>query len=117
MSKSFRSHEGYMMIDNRQGPGVDDAVMRFLGYPTGAGKGLFEAATYTCSHCNVVVILEQARTRERGFCRGCSRQICDACNLIKEKTKSCLSMEQIIDETLEAAVKQASPGSLILLGS
>ena len=104
-----------MLIDNRQGPGVDDATMVALGYPVGAGKGLYESATYTCSHCHAVVVIEPKRTRPRGYCRGCSRQICDGCEAIKAQTLTCRSMAQIIDETLEAAVRQTEAGSTILL--
>jgi Ni2+-binding GTPase involved in maturation of urease and hydrogenase len=104
-----------MVIDNRQSQGVPDDVMVELGYPVGAGKGLYESATYTCSHCHSVVVIEPKRTRERGFCRGCSRQICDGCNAIKAKTFECHSMAQIIEETLEAAVRQSDSGSSILL--
>jgi hypothetical protein len=112
---SLRAHEGYMMVDNRQSQGIDDATMVALGYPVGAGRGLFEASTYTCSHCNAVVVIEQKRTRERGYCRGCSRQICDGCNVIKAQTFECRSMARIIDETLESAVRQTEAGPTILL--
>lgn len=107
--QSLKQHEGYMLIDNRVNAGVPDEVMVSLGYPVGAGNGLYESATYTCSHCHAVVIIEPKRTRERGFCRGCNRQICDGCNVVKAQTLLCHSMDQIIDETLEAAVKQAEP--------
>jgi hypothetical protein len=114
---SLRSHEGYMFIDNRNNSGVDDAVMVALGYPVGAGKGLYESATYTCSHCNAIVIIEPKRTRERGYCRGCSRNICDGCDLVKSKTFECRSMERIIDEVLESAVRQTDTGSTIILSN
>lgn len=113
--RSIRAHEGYMVIDNRLSEGIDDATMVALGYPVGAGKGLYESATYTCSHCHAVVVIEPKRTRERGFCRGCSRQICDGCNAIKAKTFECRSMAQIIDEVLESAVRQPEASQSILL--
>jgi len=113
--RSIRSHEGYMVIDNRLSEGIDDATMVALGYPVGAGKGLYESATYTCSHCHAVVVIEPKRTRERGFCRGCNRQLCDACNFIKSKSFECRSMERIIDEVLESAVRQPEASPRILL--
>lgn len=115
--KSLKQHEGVIYIDNRINAGVPDEVMVAMGYPVGSGHGVYESATYTCSHCHTVVIIEPKRTRERGYCRGCNRQICDGCNAVKAKTLSCNSMEKIIDETLEAAVKQAEPGSSILLAT
>ena len=96
-----------MFIDNRNNAGVPDEVMVAMGYPVGAGKGVYESATYTCSHCHAVVIIEPKRTRERGFCRNCNSRICDGCNAVKAQTLTCKSMQRIIDETLEAAVKQA----------
>jgi hypothetical protein len=99
-----------MLIDNRESPGVEDAVLAHLGLPSGAGRGLFEAATYTCSHCNVVVVLELKRTRARGFCVGCGQQICDGCAFIRTRTLTCLSMDQRITELQELdAVKQTDP--------
>ena len=112
---SLRSHEGWMFIDNRNNPGVADEQILKLDLPLGAGHGLKEFATYRCSHCHQVVVIEQLRTRERGFCRGCNSRICDPCNAIKAQTMSCRTMAQIIDETLEAVVKQTDPISPILL--
>ena len=112
-------HEGYMYLDNRNSSGVDDAVMTKLGYPVGAGKGLFESATYTCSHCNAIVIIEPKRTRERGFCKGCGQRICDACNVVRQQTMVCYSMAQKIDELREHDAKQvesAAPSILLTSG-
>jgi hypothetical protein len=106
-----------MLVDNRNSQGIDDAQMLALGYPVGAGRGLYESATYTCSHCNFVVIMEPKRTRERGFCRGCNQRICDACVAIKAKTLECRTMAQIADETLEAGEKKTdvmAPLSILL---
>lgn len=115
---SLKRHEGYVFIDNRNSPGVDDAAMANLGYPTGAGKGLYESATYTCSHCNSIVVIEPKRTRERAFCRGCGQKICDACGVIRARTLTCASMERRISEMQEADVKQAdSEQPSILLGT
>lgn len=115
---SLRNHEGYLLIDNRFNQGVPDEVMVSQGLPAGAGKGLFESATFTCSHCNAVVILNPKRTRERGFCRKCSQCICDICTTRMALTLECKPMAQIIDEALEAAVKQAdSPVPSLLLGT
>lgn len=118
MSHSLRSHEGVILIDNRNSPGIDDATMVAMGYPIGSGKGLYESSTYTCNHCSAVVVIEPKRTRERGFCRGCGQRICDGCNAILARTFTCVPMSKIIDETLERAVKQAAPtASNILLGT
>jgi hypothetical protein len=103
--ETLKRHEGYMYIDNRNNEGVDDATMVALGYPVGAGKGVYESATYTCSHCNAIVIIEPKRTRERGFCRGCGQRICDACNVIRAQTMECASFIAKISEMQEHDLK------------
>lgn len=104
--ESLKRHEGYMYIDNSNNEGVDDAVMIALGYTAGSGKGVYESATYTCSHCHSIVILEPKRTRERGFCRGCGQRICDACNIIRAQNFECLTMNAKIEALQELDVKQ-----------
>jgi hypothetical protein len=42
---------------------------------TGGGEHVIP--TLTCAHCNTVVLLNPARTRERAHCRRCSSYICD----------------------------------------
>jgi len=105
--KSLKHHEGLLMIDNRVSEGVPEDVVRASGLPVGAGQGLFEAATYTCSHCQFVVVLEPKRTRPRAFCTGCGQRICDPCDAVRHQTLTCRPMEQIFDEVLESAIKQA----------
>jgi phage terminase large subunit GpA-like protein len=112
--KSLRSHEGYMLIDNRNTPGVSDAEMVAMGYPVGAGRGLYESATYTCSHCNAVVVIEPKRTRDRGYCRKCSQRICDGCNALYAKAFECIPMSMIVEQVQEAAEKKADPMNIIL---
>lgn len=105
--KSLRRQEGWLYIDNRNSPGVPDETMVPLGLPLQSGRGLFETATYTCSHCHGIVILEPQRTRERGYCAGCDSRICDACNIIRAQTMACASMERTIEQTQESAEKQS----------
>ena len=81
--KSKRQTEGYFMSDHRAAPAVEDAVVLAAGLPAGAGRGLFEAPTYTCSHCQVVVIVNPKRNRERAYCRGCDHMICDSCGVAR----------------------------------
>ena len=101
-----RSKEGYFMMDHRAGGALPDDIAVAHGLPAGAGRGLFEAPTYTCSHCEAVVVLNPNRTRERAYCRGCDRYICDACGVERAKTLQCRPFQQIIDQTLTAAEKQ-----------
>jgi hypothetical protein len=106
-TKSLREHEGYLMMDHRQSAPVPDSIVIANGLPAGAGRGLFESATYTCSHCQTVVILNPDRKRERSYCRGCNHLICDPCAAIRAQTLTCKTFEQVIDEALtQVAVDQ-----------
>lgn len=100
---SLRRHEGYFLMDNRVNEGVKDEIMVAIGLPPGAGKGMFEAPTYTCSHCDRVVVMNPLRSRERAYCRGCDRYICDNCGVIRAQTGACKTMKQTVDEVLNAA--------------
>ncbi len=106
---SLRSHEGYLLLDSRGTPGLTDAQVDAAGLPAGAGKGLFETATYTCSHCQFVVVMEPKRTRERAYCRGCDHLICDGCGALKAAGAACKTFSQFVDEILEQAQRQADP--------
>lgn len=97
---SLRNHEGYLLLDHRNSPGVPDEIVRGLGLPVGAGRNVFESATFTCKHCQAVVILNPNRTRERAYCRGCDHLICDGCAAEKHRTGLCRTFEQKVDEFL-----------------
>jgi hypothetical protein len=95
---SKRSHEGYYLIDNRLGPGVPDEAMVQQGLPPGSGHGIFESATFTCSHCEVVVVKNPDRSRERAWCKKCDHYICDTCGLALHQTGVCYPFKsKVID--------------------
>jgi hypothetical protein len=110
MAKSLRDLEGYYMTDHRAAIPVPEDILRQSGLPTSAGKGLFEAATFTCKHCQRVVVMNPNRTREREYCRGCNHYICDNCAAVKAVTKQCKTFDQVLDEALIAATVQQSTG-------
>jgi hypothetical protein len=110
-----RSQEGYLMIDHRQSPGVSDEAMVQLGLPPGSGRGLFETATYTCSHCQAVVFMHPNRQRERAYCCHCEHRLCDACGARAEAGAKCQPLRYMINEILEQAERQAESGPTILL--
>lgn len=98
--KTIRDTEGYLLVDNRHSDPVPDELVIAAGLPPGAGRGLFETATYTCSHCQAQVVMNPSRTRERAYCRGCAHVICDGCAAEKARTLVCKTFEQRIDEYL-----------------
>src|SRR3989304_10579423 len=105
---SKRAHEGWLLMDNRESPGVSDALLRTLGaeLPPGAGGGMFEAPTITCSHCQQVLILNPLRTRERAYCAKCDHYLCDGCGAALAASGVCNPFAQVIDEGQEQAAKQ-----------
>ena len=89
--KTYPSGLGYLMKDERAGDGV-----------------LFEADTYTCTHCSAVVVMNPARTRERYKCRGCDHHICDGCAAKKQAGEPCVTVRQKFDQWLESLEKPNS---------
>jgi hypothetical protein len=79
-----------------------------------SGGELTELPTYTCNHCNRVVLMNPQRTRERGFCRACNSYLCDECNAVRVQTMRCRTFEQHIDEVLTAAEQGREPPQILL---
>lgn len=104
---SKQHHEGYLLIDQREAPPVPINPL-LVGKPEAlpvASGSMYESATITCCHCQVVVVLNPLRTRERGYCSKCDHYVCDhpTCN------SQCVPFKKIVDDALEAAVKGFTP--------
>jgi len=85
MGKLFtkKSRDGYVMLDHRESPGVTCEEAWRTGnaiIPIGGGAKL-EAATFTCSKCQKVIVKNPGRMRERAYCRKCDHDVCDECGL------------------------------------
>lgn len=101
--KTQNTDLGYLLLDNRAS-----------GFkPEGTNTDFFEAATYTCSHCQAVVVMNPERKRERYTCRGCSHMICDPCAAKRASGEGCKTYAQKLDEILQAEVKQTSSGLIL----
>lgn len=73
---------GYLYVDHRASPGLDEVTAIKLGYhPDQVKEGqLFEADTLRCAHCSTMVVLNPLRIRDRNSCPKCKNQyICDSC--------------------------------------
>jgi len=105
---SLKRFEGYLLIDHSNSPGLTEAQTHAMGLPPGAGQGLFESATITCSHCQVIVIKNPERNRERAYCSKCGRYLCDACGALYGLTKECRNIFKQLDVAQEVAEKQNS---------
>lgn len=89
--KTENTDLGLLTLDNRNAP---------------VGKNTFiEVPTFTCTHCEGVVVMNPNRTRDRTFCKGCSHLICDNCAAIKANTGECKTYKQQLDELLEIEIK------------
>jgi hypothetical protein len=95
---SKRSLEGYLMLDHRASAGVPDELVVAAGLPPGAGRGLFESATFTCSHCHAIVIMNPDRSRAREWCKGCDRYLCDGCGKRRANDFTCTPLDKVIDQ-------------------
>lgn len=104
-TRSLKSHEGVIIVDNR-----DVGAMPFNN-----NQAMQEIPAYTCSHCHRVVVLHPTRQRERAFCGKCNHRICDECEARRVAAGGeCKTMNQIIEETQENAVKEQQQGLIIL---
>jgi hypothetical protein len=86
---------GYLLIDNRNAPDV----------PFTMANRLMEADTYTCTHCQRVVVMNPERKRERYKCRGCNHHICDPCAAVRAAGAPCKTFAQVVDEELARVEK------------
>lgn len=113
MNTSKRRHEGYLLVDQRESPEVP--VNPAMAGKPGAlivGRGqMLESATVTCSHCQVVVVLNPLRTRPRGYCQKCDRYVCDnpGCN------RECTPFEAILDRAQEQAARNVPQTGAIII--
>jgi hypothetical protein len=105
---SKRSHEGYFCLDHTASPGLPDEVVVPQGLPPGAGKRLFESSTFTCSHCEVVVVKNPDRSRERAWCKHCDHYICDVCGSELHRTGICYPFKARVADMIDAELAKAA---------
>jgi hypothetical protein len=97
--KTQRAKEGWLFIENRHAPPPADAAPLFCA-------PVAECPTFTCSHCNGVVVMNPARTRARAYCPTCDHLICDGCEAIRVASGgACRTFAQLIDDAHERVVK------------
>lgn len=112
--KSKRSHEGYLLLNHTDSPGLSQdfldaahAQSTAPPLPPGAGRGLFEAPTFTCAHCQKVSIINPLRNRDRAYCAKCDHYLCDdPCGLAyKVSGGACRSYKQLTEMLYEQGLK------------
>lgn len=107
--RRLRDLEGYLMLDHRHADPVSDELTHKVGLPVGAGRGLFEVPTFTCSHCGKVVIVIRSSMQEQDYCGGCDHYICKKCAAIKSVTLQCKTLAQVMDELEAKLLRAATP--------
>ncbi len=84
LTSKIGGHNGYLIIDHRNSPGIPDdlipQVAALGGVPVPGGQ-VGEVDTWTCAHCNAIVLKRPERTRPREVCRKCMKVVCDNHNL------------------------------------
>lgn len=95
------AQEGYLLIDNRASGILPPANP---GHPeiVTPDRLLFETATYTCNHCNAIVVKHPERTRPRDWCSGCDHIICGGCAFLA-RTQGCVPMAKRLEDGQTAA--------------
>jgi hypothetical protein len=97
---SERSQEGYLLLDNRNSPGVPvELAPDALIVPGGM---TYESATFTCSHCHTIVIINPLRSRPSDRCFSCNHRICPGCHAALQ-TSTCMPMAKVFDLLQTAA--------------
>ena len=110
---SLKRREGYLIVDNSNGPGVSEEQLAKLPRKSSLvavpeGKRL-EAATHLCKHCQAIVILNKERKRERSSCAKCG-YLCDACGFLYGRDRVCRDMNRRLDELQEQAFRREQAG-------
>ena len=104
---SKRSHEGYLLIDHSESPGITEEDNKKAGIvaPVIKEGSKAEFPTYTCPHCNGVVVINPARTRARSYCQKCDHYMCDACGAAQALSTEHNPFAKIMDQQYDAAHK------------
>lgn len=92
-------------MDHRASPGLPDSLVISQGLIPGAGRGLFESATFTCPYCETVVVMNPDRSRPRNYDPKTDHLICDNCEAVRASGVEMKTMKQIADELRNEATK------------
>ena len=112
--KSLRSNEGQITLDHRNSPGMGEAALAEAGLPLNAGRGYFQAPTYTCHHCQKLCVVRLPRNTELPYCAGCDHHICGTCGQRRAAGLACKPFKQLVDDYLEGIARGRAPETLVL---
>ncbi len=109
---SLGKHGGELTIDHSNSPGIPPdlaAKWRAQGIPVAEAGEKLEMATFACSHCNSIVLLNPARKRPREVCRKCMHVVCDRC------VDNCTPFEAIAERVMAGRQLTVDQGTNLLL--
>lgn len=117
MRTSKRKYEGLLIIDHKESPGITPEQARGVGPAVGKGQKL-ETPTYTCVHCQRVVVMNPLRTRARVFCQKCDDYVCDECEAVRVLNPDILhrSFTQVMEDAQNAGAL-GIPVEVVLRGT
>lgn len=96
MTNRVHGGRGTLIIDNRA-----------------SGGELQEFKTFTCAHCNCVVVMHPKRTRSRGYCRKCHALVCDDRVCIEQCNPIQACLELVVADPNIPALARTPDGSLL----
>ena len=102
------------MIDHSASPGIPPELAdkwAAQGIAVARGGQRFETATYTCRHCNAVVIVNPQRSRERNVCRRCMAVVCDRPTCVLE----CQPFDALVERVAAGKPLNLDPDTGLLI--
>ena len=80
MTSRLGSGRGYLLVDHSDSPGIPDWMAPKIAATGGIvvpANTKLETDTWTCAHCNAIVVKNPQRLRPREVCRNCMQVVCD----------------------------------------
>jgi hypothetical protein len=114
MSTSLGRDGGYLLVDHTNSPGIPDDLARkwaAQGVVVKPGSTKLEAASYTCAHCQFIVIKNKNRTRPREVCRKCMAVVCDRASCVLE----CQPFEMLVEKVASGKALAVDPTTNLIL--
>lgn len=111
---SMKRQAGELLIDHSNSPGIPAelaAEWEAQGIPVARSGVRVEHETYTCRHCETIVVMNPQRTRERNVCRKCMAVVCDKPSCVLE----CQPFDKIIERVVSGKSINLDPGTGLLL--
>lgn len=111
---SLGRQQGYLLVDHSNSPGIPEDLARkwaAQGSVVKPGSTVLEADSYTCAHCQFIIVKNPKRLRPREVCRKCMAVVCDRASCVLE----CQPFEMLIEKVTSGKALQMDPTTNLLL--